>query len=229
MCCILITEGFAIEPWIRELTHNFSEPYRSRNQQENAKTIRTVTISVAYTKPKMSLALCHSDYFSFCSLFRNTVFPGCIHSHSLVSRAPRCPKSDSCVIQEYRKWALIISKPTAFGSKNLICVFIHNLHMQKASELNKGMDLVVGKGTALPAVLHEVLSLSAVQQRDKISLFTLVCSQALALPWGLTVFRTHVVVGFHLVFQLVTNIRKYFCMRTETETLAERKMYPGLT
>lgn len=163
----------------------------------------------------MSLALCHSAYFSFCSLFRNTkmsftVFPGCIHSHSLVSRAPRCPKSDSCVIQEYRKWALIISKPTAFGSKNLICIFTHNLHMQKASELNKSMYLVVGKGTALPAVLHEVLSLSAVQQRDKISLFTLVCSQALALPWGLTVFRTYVVVGFHLVFSTGDKHKKVF-------------------
>lgn len=45
MCCILITEGFAIEPQTGELTHNLSEPHRSRNQQENAKIIRTVTVS----------------------------------------------------------------------------------------------------------------------------------------------------------------------------------------
>jgi len=110
----------------------------------------------------MSLALCCLGYFYFYSVFRNikmsfAVFPGCIHSHSVVSRAPRRPTSDPCVNQEYRKWALIISKHTAFGTNYIICIFTRNFHMQKASELNKGMDLVVGKGMALPALLHEVL------------------------------------------------------------------------
>lgn len=45
----------------------------------------------------------------------------------------------------------------SFGSNNLNCIFAHNLHMQKASELNKGMDLVVEKGLPYPALLHEVL------------------------------------------------------------------------
>lgn len=34
--------------------------------------------------------------------------------------------------------------------------------MQKASKLNKGMDLVVEKGTALPVLLDKVLCLSEV-------------------------------------------------------------------
>lgn len=75
-----------------------------------------------------------------------TVFPGCIRSHSVVYRAPKkSPANDSFVTLEYRKWAKIISKPTAFGSNNLIYIFTHNLHMQKASEFNKGTDFVVGK------------------------------------------------------------------------------------
>lgn len=142
MCRILITECFAYKPLIGKLV-TYLNP---TGLEINTKMPR---LSEQSQFPPCSIHKNQNVFSSLLfevSLFLLCVFPGCIHSQGLVYRAPRCSKTDSCVIQEYRKWALTISKPTAFGSNNLICIITHSLHMQKASQRNKAMDLVVVNG-----------------------------------------------------------------------------------
>lgn len=49
-----------------------------------------------------------------------------------------------------------------FGFNNFICTVTHKSHMWKASELQTGMDLMMGKRTTLQALLHEIVYLCEV-------------------------------------------------------------------
>lgn len=73
--------------------------------------------------------------------------------------------------------------------------------MQKSSEFNKDFntDFVVGKELPHECCLMKFCSVAI--------RFPYLHRCVLALTWGLPVFRMYVVVGFHLISQLVTSIR----------------------